>query len=173
MGRALAGLKGTMGKVALEPECGFLNEQGQDVVQRVREQSGQVLPKGLLNAPRALCRWQSLGQRCRPAQGKAHQCLGVWPDPHQMPPAGLGSVPVDLSLLEEEQDLHPAREERPHPPRGVSPHQDVSVPLKEPEVLPARVLSPPVVLDLLWGLLQGLSARLASWPRIPGLLLEV
>ena len=65
------------------------------------------------------------------------------------------------------------REERVHPPRGVSPHEDMSVPLKELRVLPGRVLSPPVVLDLLWGLLQGLSARLASWPRIPGLLLEV
>ena len=54
MGRALAGAEGTLGKVVLELGRGFLKEPGQDLVQGVREQSGQALPKGLLNAPRAL-----------------------------------------------------------------------------------------------------------------------
>ena len=82
-----------------------------------------------------------------------------------VPPCPVMTPQEELGLLGEEQSVHS--------PREVSPHVDMSVPLKELHFLPAQVLSPPVVLDLLWGLFQGLSARLASWPRIPGLLLEV
>ena len=101
MGRALAGAEETLGKVVLELGRGFLKEPGQDLVQGVREQSGQALPKGLLNAPRALCPQQRPGQRCHLAQGKAHQCPGIWPEQQQVPPAGLVRVRVEGRLLED------------------------------------------------------------------------
>lgn len=60
-GEALAGAEGTLGKVVLETGLGLLKEPGQDLVQGVREQSGQALPAQLLHSPRALVLLQRLG----------------------------------------------------------------------------------------------------------------
>ena len=100
---------GDLGEGGFGNGPGALEEPGQTLVQGVREQSGQALPKGLLNAPRALCPQQRPGQRCHLAQGKAHQCPGIWPEQRQLPPAGLVSPHEDPGLLQEQLQGCPAQ----------------------------------------------------------------